>query len=230
VEVVYLGDLSELDINLVNQCYLLEVDLGMVGKVLKANIAIHTCATVSAIAAGAWASIPIVGAAGIILGADTLFLTPMTIGMVIYIGKLHGQTFTYSSIMAGVGQVIGMALGVTAARALTALLPGWGTGVNAVLAAGLQETIGWGAYMLLEEGGDINELGDFIKNRRDDIDAKQQQESKNAENIKRAIDNLPEDKRRRYNYLEEQMKKNISDSAKAGCQEEMIQIIDEAMS
>lgn len=198
---------------------------------LKANIAIHTCASVSAVAAGAWASIPVVGAAGIILGADTLFLTPLTIGMVIYIGKLHGHTFTYSSIMAGVGQVIGMVLGVNAARALTALLPGWGTGVNAVLAAGLQETIGWGAYMLLEEGGDINELGDFIKNRRDDIDAMKEKESKNAEKIRRAIENLPEDQRRRYNYLEEQIKrKDISDSGKASYQEEMIQILDKAMS
>jgi len=203
----------------------------MAGKVLKANIAIHTCASVSAVAAGAWASIPVVGAAGIILGADTLFLTPLTIGMVIYIGKLHGHTFTYSSIMAGVGQVIGMVLGVNAARALTALLPGWGTGVNAVLAAGLQETIGWGAYMLLEEGGDINELGDFIKNRRDDIDAMKEKESKNAEKIRRAIENLPEDQRRRYNYLEEQIKrKDISDSGKASYQEEMIQILDKAMS
>ena len=117
------------------------------------------------------------------------------------------------------------------ARGLTALVPGWGTGINAVLAAGLQETIGWGAYMLLEEGGDINELGDFIKNRRDDIDEKRQQESKNAERLKKAIESLPEDRRRRYNHLEEQIKrKDISGSIKAECQEEMIQIIDEAMS
>ena len=203
----------------------------MASKTLKANVAIHTCAATSAIAAGAWASIPIIGAAGIILGADTLFLTPMTIGMVIYIGKLHGHTYTYSSVMAGVGQVVGMVLGVNIARGLTALIPGWGTGVNAVVAAGLQETIGWGAYMLLEEGGDIDDLTDFVKNRRADIDARSEQEKHNEENIKKAIEDLPPEKQKRYQYLEEQMKrKDVSDAKKAEYQEEMIAIVDEAIS
>lgn len=200
-------------------------------KVLKANIAIHTCATTSAVAAGAWASIPIIGAAGIVLGADTLFLTPMTIGMVIYVGKLHGHTFTYSSVMAGVGQVVGMVLGVNVARGLASLIPGVGTGINAVVAAGLQETIGWGAYLLLEEGGNIDDLGDFIKHRRTDIDERKEKEKRNAEKVKRAIEALPDDKKRRYRYLEEQMKrKDVSNSKKAEYQEEMIKIIDEALS
>lgn len=202
----------------------------MASKAFKANVAIHTCAATSAVAAGAWASIPIVGAAGIILGADTFFLTPMTIGMVIYIGKLHGHTFTYASMMAGVGQVVGMVLGVNIARGLAALIPGLGTGINAVVAAGLQETIGWGAYMLLEEGGEIDNLADFVKSRRFDIDARSEQEKRNEEKIKNAIEDLPPEKKKRYRYLEEQMKrKDVSDATKAEYQEEMIAIVAEAI-
>lgn len=203
----------------------------MASKAFKANVAIHTCAATSAIAAGAWAAIPIVGAAGIMLGADTLFLTPMTIGMVIYIGRIHGHTFTYASVMAGVGQVVGMVLGVNLARGLAALIPGWGTTLNAVVAAGLQETIGWGAYMLLDEGGDIDNLPDFVRNRRANIRIRIEQEKHNQQNIKRAIENLPLEKRKRYQYLQEQMNnENVSDATKAEYQEEMIAIVDEALS
>ncbi len=56
---------------------------------------IHTCAVASAVAAGAWAVIPVVGSLGIVFGLDTAFLTPMTLGMVIYIGKLHGHSYTF---------------------------------------------------------------------------------------------------------------------------------------
>jgi len=103
----------------------------MTAKVLKANIAIHTCAVVSAVAAGAWSSIPMIGFLGIVFGVDTVFLTPMTIGMVIYIGRLHGRSYQEADLYAGVGQVIGMILGINVARAISSLVPGWGTALNA---------------------------------------------------------------------------------------------------
>jgi len=173
----------------------------MAGKLVKANIAIHTCAVTSAVAAGAWSLIPIVGAVGIIVGLDTIFLTPMTIGMVIYIGKLHGQTFTYSSMAAGLGQFIGMVLGVNIARSLATIVPGWGTVLNATIAAGLQETIGWGAYLLLEDGGDIKNLKEYIQSNRGDINKTKEEQSKNSQKIKSAIKKLSEDNRKRYFYL-----------------------------
>jgi uncharacterized protein (DUF697 family) len=99
----------------------------MASKAIKANIAIHTCAATSAVAAGAWASIPVVGPLGIVFGLDTFFLTPLTIGMVVYIGKLHGHSYKYSSLMAGVGQVVGMVLGINIARAIASIFTGVGT-------------------------------------------------------------------------------------------------------
>ncbi len=202
----------------------------MASKALKANIVIHTCAVTSAVAAGAWASIPLIGAFGIIFGLDTLFLTPMTIGMVIYIGKLHGHSYKYAELMAGVGQVIGMVLGINVARALAALVPGWGTGLNAAIAFGLQETIGWGAYLLLERGGKIENLGEFIRDNEDDIKKTIKQEKANAEKVEQAISHLPPDKKAEYDNLKSQFeRKNLSKAQKIEIQEKMIRIVEEAM-
>jgi DNA-binding ferritin-like protein (Dps family) len=81
--------------------------------------------------------------------------------------------------------------------------------------------------MLLEEGGDIADLGNFIKNRGSDIEAKKKQEKAKSEEIKKKIENLPPDKKQRYRDLESQLKKQgISAEKKAEIQEEMINIVE----
>ena len=109
-------------------------------KELKAHAIIHTCAITSAIAAGAYSAIPVVGPLGIIVGLDTAFLTPLTIGMVIYIGKLFGHSYSFSTIMAGVSQVVGMVLGLNILRGVLSIIPGAGSIANAAITFSLQET------------------------------------------------------------------------------------------
>lgn len=204
----------------------------MASNALKANIIIHSCAITSAVAAGAWASIPIIGPFGIIVGLDTLFLTPLTIGMVIYIGKLFGHSYKYSSLMASVGQIIGMVLGIQIARGLLSLVPILGTGINATVAFGLQETIGWGAFLLLDKGGDIKDLMEFIKGNKNVIKNKVKEEKKNAEKIKQKINTLPPADKLRYDSLTDQINKlikklsdkNITDNEKDSIQELIIKL------
>jgi len=64
-------------------------------KIIKVNVNIHSLAATSAVA-GVWASIPVVGPLRIVFGLDTFFLTPLTVGMVIYIGKLFGHSYKFS--------------------------------------------------------------------------------------------------------------------------------------
>ncbi|MEA5414508.1 hypothetical protein [Synechococcus sp. BA-132 BA5] len=207
------------------------LDMNDPNKALKANIMIHACAAASAVAAGAWASIPIVGPIGIIFGADTLFLTPLTIGMVVYIARLHGQSLKEAEISAGLGQVFAMILGVNAARALSAIFPGVGTTINAVIAFSLQETVGWGAYLLLERGGDIKDLHKFIGSNKATIEKMKEMQKAEAERIQLAISSLPADRKAEYEVLKSRFsQKNLSSSEKIETQERMSKIIEIAMS
>jgi uncharacterized protein (DUF697 family) len=195
-------------------------------KELKAHAIIHTCAITSAIAAGAYSAIPVVGPLGIIVGLDTAFLTPLTIGMVIYIGKLFGHSYSFSTVMAGVGQVVGMVLGLTILRGVLSIIPGVGSIANAAITFSLQETIGWGAFMLLDSGGDIQNLGQYIKSNKDDINEKVKREKKNKEEVERLIKNLPPEKKQRYDLLIKKISDpGLSEKERANAMEESIKLL-----
>jgi uncharacterized protein (DUF697 family) len=204
----------------------------MKNKFLKVNIAIHTCASVSAVAAGAWTAIPIVGPLGLLFGFDTFFLTPLTIGMVIDIGKLYGRSYQFSSLMAGMRQVIGMVLGRNIVRGLLSLIPVVNPGIIATVAFALQETIGWGTYILLERGEDVtpSNLQRVIKNEKPEIDRLRYRARDTSGKIKKTVTSLPPDIRQRYKVLEEKaVNQKLPEEERIATQEEMSNILQEYM-
>jgi len=136
-----------------------------------AHLIIHGVAAASATAAGAWASIPIVGPFSIIVGADTPVLASLTAGMVVSLGKLFGHSYTKGAVMGVVGNLVGLVFGVNIARGLAAIIPGPGTAINAGTAATLQEAIGWAFYTIFKEGRDplnmsAEEIFEYVKRER----------------------------------------------------------------
>lgn len=136
-----------------------------------AHLIIHGVATASAAAAGTWSSIPILGPFSIMVGADTPVLASLTAGMVVSLGQLFGHSYSEGSVMAVVGNLIGLVFGVNIARGLAAFIPGAGGAINAGTAFALQECIGWAFYTIFKEGRDpvqmsAQEIFEYVKREK----------------------------------------------------------------
>jgi len=111
---------------------------------------IHGCTVASAAAAGAWASVPILGPFG--MGADTPVLASLTAGMIVGLGELFGHPITQKSALAVAANLFGLVFGTQLARGLASLIPGVGTVANAAAVYNLQEAIGWAIFYAFDEG------------------------------------------------------------------------------
>ncbi len=83
--------------------------------------------------------------------SDTTIITPIQIGMIIAIGNVFGKTIPESLAKGFLAKFLGQMLGKGVANVLVGWIPGIGNAINASVAAGLTETIGWAAAKMFDE-------------------------------------------------------------------------------
>lgn len=107
-------------------------------QTIKCNAAIHT-ASVAAAGVGA-------GLAQAV-GADCVALVPIQVAMIIALGDIFDIPLSNSMAKMVLSQTVATMGGKILAKVLTNLLIGWipgiGNGVNAAVAAGITESLGW---------------------------------------------------------------------------------------
>ena len=80
--------------------------------------------------------------------------------------------------------------------------------------------------MLLDSGGDIQNLREYIKSNKDDINEKVKREKKNKEEVERLIKNLPPEKKQRYDLLIKKFSdQSISEKERAEAMEESLKLL-----
>ena len=83
---------------------------------------------------------------------------------------------------------------------------------------------------MLEGGGDIKDLPEFIKNNKGEIERTMKLYEAQTEQIKQVISSLPSDKKVEYETLGKQFEhKGLPTEKKIELQEEMTRIIENAM-
>lgn len=100
---------------------------------------IHTAAAAAAAAAGALAQ-------GAVIGADTVILTPIHVGMIIALGDLFNIPVDKAMALSLLGTAIGAGLGVGVAKGIFGIFPGAGNVVNASITFAHTEALGWFVY------------------------------------------------------------------------------------
>jgi uncharacterized protein (DUF697 family) len=102
---------------------------------------VHWAAIATAIAAAAFAQ-------SAWFGFATVFLTPITVWMIISIGTLFGKKYEESALWSVFGFACGAAGAIVLARAFFGLFPLGGNLANAGIAVCVTEALGWGAYTI----------------------------------------------------------------------------------
>lgn len=104
----------------------------------KCHAAIHTASTAAAGIGAGLAQLP---------GADSAALVPVQITMILALGKVFNIPLTDSMAKTVLSETVATMGGKIAAKAATNLLVGWipgvGNAVNASVAAGITESLGW---------------------------------------------------------------------------------------
>jgi len=132
-------------------------------RLTKVNIIIHSFAAAAAAWSGAWAMAPVVGP----VLADTVGLTFITVAMAGSLSALFGKNLDQANLWSFGSVALGWAAGNAILKAAWSLIPIYGSAVNATITFGLHEAIGWGLYLIFEEGGDptkmsLNEIKDYV--------------------------------------------------------------------
>jgi len=104
----------------------------------KCHVAIHTASTAAAGIGAGLAQLP---------GADSAALIPVQVTMVLALGNIFNIPLTDSMAKTVLSETVATMGGKIAAKAATNLLVGWipgvGNAVNASVAAGITESLGW---------------------------------------------------------------------------------------
>ncbi len=186
-------------------------------KLKKAHIIIHTSAVASAGFALALAQ-------GALFGADTPFLTVITIGMIVALGALFNKSIKRTTALAFLGTWFGSIAGVQLAKAVLGFLPLLGNVANAGITLTLTETIGWTVYLILNEGENLENLSDDeIKKFKEKAKIFKEEVSKKYDFEKQ----LPEHTKLQYDNLVSKLKdKNISDDDRKRIYDEIEELIE----
>ena len=100
----------------------------------KCNAIIHTASVAAAGAGAGLAQIP---------GSDNAVITPIQLTMTISLGKVFDIDLSESAAKAALGSVAASTIGRTVSQVLLGWIPGIGNAINATIAAGLTEAMGW---------------------------------------------------------------------------------------
>lgn len=178
-------------------------------KTAKGHIIIHSFAVAAAVWSGAWALVPV---AGPVL-ADTAGLTAITVAMTYSLARLFGKEIEESGIWTFASVVLGFALGNSLLKAAASLIPVFGSAVNATITLALHEAIGWGLFLIFEEGGDPTRLSK--EELKSYVDKGKSKAEKEKENYELMMSKLPLQERQRVEELQKKLgNKNVSVSEK----------------
>ena len=130
-----------------------EVEIAREARKQKAAIIIHSAASAASLLAGLLAQ-------GATFGADTPFLTVITIGMIVALGTLFDKKITKTAATAVISQNFGAFAGVALAKAILGWIPILGNFANASITFGLHEATGWACYLIFEDNRDISKLSE----------------------------------------------------------------------
>jgi hypothetical protein len=134
--------------------------------------------------------------------------------------NLTGTLFFGESLTAVVGQLLAVTAGTTLAKGLLGWIPILGNVANAGVAFGVTEAIGWAAYLVFEEGGDISKV--TAEEWKELII--RQKKIKKPVVTEILVQMTPEDQAR-YKILQDKLKdKNLTDHEKEEILLEMAQI------
>lgn len=95
---------------------------------------IHTASAAAAATGAGLAQLPC---------SDNAVITPIQLTMTIALGRVFGIELTESAAKATMISMAGASVGRTISQVLVGWIPGFGNAVNAVIAAGVTETLGW---------------------------------------------------------------------------------------
>ena len=121
-------------------------------KLERSHLVIHSCAIGAAGWSALWGAIPVGG------------ITPDTAGLIAIcqvMGGLLARIFdmsyalSFASLAAAAGQYFAGALII---KVLAGLIPVFGSAVNGVVSFATVEIVGWGLYLILDDGKDLNTL------------------------------------------------------------------------
>ena len=99
------------------------------------------CRTI--IHAGGAASAAVGGGLAQVPGGDSVLIMPVQVAMIIALGKVFGIEVTESAARSVIFASLGTIVGRGAARVLVRFVPGVGNIMNAGVAFGVTETMGW---------------------------------------------------------------------------------------
>lgn len=85
-------------------------------------------------------------------GSDSAIITPIQLTMTISLGKVFGKTISEASAKSAIGTVSATLVGRTASQVLVGWIPGIGNAINATIAAGITEALGWMIAKEFDEG------------------------------------------------------------------------------
>jgi Uncharacterized protein/domain associated with GTPases len=104
---------------------------------------IHGASAAAAAVGAGFAALPV---------PDACVLVPLQTAMVVSLGKVFDRSITEASAKALVGSSLAKEVGQAGARFFVGKVPVVGQAANAVIAAGLTETLGWVAAREFDKG------------------------------------------------------------------------------
>jgi uncharacterized protein (DUF697 family) len=160
-----------------------------------AHIIIHSSAIAAATWSGASAILP-----GVSVLTDTAGGTIIAVAMTYALGNVFKRKLMESSVMAFFSWVVGREMGMIVLKGVFSFIPIFGSLTNATISFGLTEAIGWGLFLVFDEGKDLGALS------KQEIAGFLERGKSFAEQIKKSgefawIDELPPHIKAQYDYL-----------------------------
>ena len=123
-------------------------------------------------------------------------------------GKLFGRKLERTVVTTIFGQILAATSGTILAKALLGWIPVLGNFVNAGVAFGVTEAIGWAAYLALEDGGDIPIT------KKEWVILLNRQKVMPKPDVQEMIDQMSTQDKVRYQSLLDKLGKNLPESEK----------------
>ena len=145
-------------------------------------------------------------------------LAPMTLGMVLLIGKQCRADFSVSGATAVLSNFVGYLFGTIGGQVLAGLIPGIGNAANAFTSAVVTETLGWSAYVILQSR--LDESGTLSKEQmeqvKERVNALRQEDKSRQDKMNEIVKMMSDEDRKLHDdYVKAITKKDSSSEERA---------------